>query len=42
MTITTDIDPDIERVARAFIAKVAASFGLVSVILFGDSGGDTP
>lgn len=42
MTITTDIDTDIERVACAFIAKVAANFDLVNATLFGDNGGDAP
>lgn len=42
MTITADIDPATERAARAFIAKVAASFDLVSAILFGGSCGHAP
>ena len=36
MTLATDIDTDIERVACAFIANVAANFDLINALLFGD------
>lgn len=42
MIITAAIDTDIERIARAFIAKIATYFNLDSAPLFGDSGEDVP
>lgn len=35
MAATAQIDPDTERAARAFIAKVASEFDLAGAILFG-------
>jgi len=35
MAQTTKIDPDTERAARAFIAKVASEYDLAGAVLFG-------